>query len=85
MPASNSSVVRPDDPCPIDTVLSYIRRLSGDEYYGNVQISFQKGNITIIKAEQTIRPADLSQCETPRIRYEQQYPLRNSYPFEWPT
>ena len=68
----NAPVVRRDDPRAIDTVLSYIRRLSGDEYYGNVQISFQKGNITTIKAEQTIRPADLSQWETPRIRHEQQ-------------
>ena len=70
MPSNHSSVR--EEPVTIDTILTYIRRLSGDRYFGNVQISFQNGHVTIIKAEQTIRPADLPQWETPRIRHEQQ-------------
>jgi hypothetical protein len=72
MSFTNSSVVRRDGPATIDTLLAYLRKLAGDQYYGNVQVSFQAGNVTVVRAEQTIRPADLPLWETPRTRHEQQ-------------
>lgn len=65
MPINKSPESRSPDA--LNAVIAYIQKLSRNEYFGNVEISFQRGAVTVVRAEQTIRPADLAQWEAPGL------------------
>ena len=48
----------PDDG--LSTVLSFLRRLASDRYFGRVELSFQSGHVVNIRQEQSLKPQDLS-------------------------
>ena len=55
---NNIHPVRPSDDG-LSSTLDFIQKLAADRYFGNVQLSFQSGNIVNIRQEQSIKPADL--------------------------
>ena len=48
--------VGPDD---LSSVLTFLRTLSTEKYFGRVELSFQSGNIVNIRQERTLKPQDL--------------------------
>lgn len=49
----------------MNEAIELIRQLGRERFYGALTLKFEAGQLTIIKKEQTIKPAELS--GTPRI------------------
>jgi hypothetical protein len=49
----------------VNEAIELIRQLGRERFYGALTLKFEAGRLTIIKKEQTIKPAELS--GTPRI------------------
>jgi hypothetical protein len=48
----------------MEKTVELLRKLSHDRFYGAVTLKFEAGRIVILKKEETLKPADLS--EKPR-------------------
>lgn len=44
----------------LSTVLTFLRRLASDRYFGRVEFSFQSGHVVNIRQEQSMKVGDLS-------------------------
>jgi hypothetical protein len=44
----------------LDTAFAYIRDLISKRYFGVIQLSFQSGQLTHVRQDQSLKPADLS-------------------------
>lgn len=54
----------------MDEILSLIRRLGNERFYGSVTLKFEAGRVVVLKKEETIKPKD---CRDNRGKiYEQQ-------------
>lgn len=43
----------------LSSVLTFLRRLASDRYFGRVELSFQSGQVVNIRQEQSMKVADL--------------------------
>lgn len=46
-------------------LLRYVQRLAAERFFGDVVIQFTKGEITLIRVEQTLKPFDLAEASSP--------------------
>ncbi len=44
---------------PLAVVFSFIRRLSSEKYFGQIQLSFQSGQLVILRTDQSYKPSDI--------------------------
>jgi hypothetical protein len=46
-------------------IIRYFERLAAERFFGDVVIQFTKGELTLVRVEQTLKPFDLVGAESP--------------------
>jgi hypothetical protein len=46
-------------------IIRYFQRLAAERFFGDLIIGFTKGEITLVRVEQTLKPFDLVGAESP--------------------
>jgi hypothetical protein len=59
-----ASRITPEQYLPL---LRYVQRLHAERFFGDLLIQFTKGDITLIRVEQTLKPWDLADAESPAM------------------
>ncbi len=48
----------PNNDEPLEETIDLLKRLEVDRFYGSITIKFEAGNVTVLKKEESIKPAN---------------------------
>jgi hypothetical protein len=59
-PSSRADTPSRDHAASLDAAFNYIRQLCSQKYFGTVVLSIQSGNLTTIRRDEVLKPADIT-------------------------